>query len=271
MEKFYEAAFSPLDISIPNPTRELAAFAGICQQQVNQKGSDVELANVCLLLCARLSEFNQIREKIEADIRVYEKSPPGVLKISAAPAGQLGNQDERTLAEQERRKEYYINWIVREKWLPAVQRHRPPCIQLLERIKSLDKKSTLTLWVRIQKWFDPIIQAANQIKFRYWGKTHALTSPFSPSGVTKPVVCNRCHGTRFIVCPECAGFGRIDSGEYKPCQQCGGTGQYKKRMGSGLTRCPFCHGTGHTTESKRITCPTCQGKGQIPCPDCQPP
>ena len=63
-------------------------------------------------------------------------------------------------------------------------------------------------------------------------------------------ICQRCHGTGKITCPDCHGIGYIDGPAVGGvCQRCGGipdpdalgTGD----NGSGKITCPDCHGVGH--------------------------
>lgn len=270
MERLCEAAFAPIDSDAPDPTRAVAAFAGICRDRVRVNEPDAVLAQLSLALCRELGAFIRIREQLRSEIRGYEMSPPSVLKKTSAPVGRVGAQDDRTVDEQKRRKDFYIHQVIRNQWDPAVQRHQPPCMDLLDQIKALEKQSEAPRWVRIQRMVDPLWQAVK----RFWarvgsGSGQPAVRP-ATSARSSAAVCRRCHGHHQVDCPRCAGFGRVNSDATKPCRHCKGAGRYQQRLGASTSPCPFCRATGKSAEPERIPCPACKGTGQIPCPDCNP-
>ncbi len=93
-----------------------------------------------------------------------------------------------------------------------------------------------------------------------------LEEPKSP-----PKACALCQGMGVVDCPDCGGRGVVMSETSKPCTQCGGTGLYAPKIGTGKTKCPFCRGSGQTPDSKGETCATCKGTGRCPCPQCRKP
>ena len=66
------------------------------------------------------------------------------------------------------------------------------------------------------------------------------------------VICPVCGGTKEIVCPKCKG----KAGEMVPCRECKGEGKIKVKCracdGKGLVRCPTCHGCGLENPLKEI-------------------
>jgi hypothetical protein len=249
-EKYFTLLFAPLDSASSNPIHDLAAFAGTCRQRAARNGPDAEVAQLSFRLCARLMTVSRIRETLAAELRQYETAPPSALN--------------RNPDEQKRRQEFHVNQTLRQKWQPAVQEYRPGCEELLRQIRQLQARRR-TLWTVLKEWLAPLARAVGKAQDWLFGDSSARTPP-APSGGT--ILCGHCQGTGVVTCPECGGFGKVDSGEKETCPQCGGTGRYQKRMTAGTLPCTFCRGTGHTAVSKRVLCKTCEGKGQIQCPEC---
>ncbi len=263
-EKYFDMLFAPLDSTLSSPTHELASFAVICRQRAAQNGPDAEAAQLSFRLCTRLMTITRIREQLAAELRQYETAPPAVMKKTSSLRGEPRKEVDATAAEQKRRQQFFINRMLQQKWLPAVQEHRPGCEDLLRQIRQVQARPK-TLWTYLQEWLAPLARAVGKAQDWLFGDSSART----PADSSRTATCGRCQGTGVLTCPECGGFGKVDSGEMEPCRQCGGTGRYKKRMTDGFLPCTFCRGTGHTAVSKRITCSRCKGKGHIECPDCR--
>ena len=82
-------------------------------------------------------------------------------------------------------------------------------------------------------------------------------------------VCTACDGEGTIVCPACGGEGTVERVRQIDCGQCGGSGRYESRIGTGQPGpCPFCRGTGKVEVQERGTCARCQGQGRASCAEC---
>jgi hypothetical protein len=85
-------------------------------------------------------------------------------------------------------------------------------------------------------------------------------------------VCRSCLGIGKITCPDCRGFGHFDvKTQDATCEQCQGTGKFKKRLASKMSQfvpCAFCNGTGKATKTVKTPCATCKQTGLVDCPRC---
>lgn len=271
--RFHQAVFGPLEQTVPLSTHEMISFVGQCQRRIAAKGADAAVAAWSADLVGRLQASLKVREQLAGELRQALRVPPSVFQEgSAAAATNLTSSRE---GERARRQEFMINQIVQHKWLPYVQKARPPCDDLLARILEAEGRLTpgARLWDFVQNIFSSIGKGVEKIQALIFGdKTASATAApaAAPAGGEAPAgLCAACQGTGRIKCPSCGGFGSIESAEHAPCGHCGGTGQYRKRLGDGLIPCTFCRGTGQAAAAKRISCTTCQGTGQRNCPDCK--
>ena len=85
-------------------------------------------------------------------------------------------------------------------------------------------------------------------------------------------VCRQCLGVGKTTCPKCRGFGHCEvKTENVTCDQCKGTGKFKKRLvskQSSLLPCTFCRGTGMASKSSGEPCDVCGRTGLVDCPRC---
>lgn len=84
-------------------------------------------------------------------------------------------------------------------------------------------------------------------------------------------LCTLCQGAGRVKCPTCGGFGTVEVQVRIPCDQCGGTGKYKKKLGGSSSSgpvCPFCRGRGYNPRSSQEPCGACEGTGLTPCSGC---
>jgi len=121
-------------------------------------------------------------------------------------------------------------------------------------------------WGRTPKYEAPTVDSASES-----GAAGPRTAPTGePSGRSAPAVCAQCAGTGLVPCTVCGGKGKVTRAEQVRCEQCGGTGRYKSRVGGGDAPCPFCNGTGYQKREMDARCPACNGTGKVPCPACTP-
>jgi hypothetical protein len=100
-----------------------------------------------------------------------------------------------------------------------------------------------------------------------------------PKAIERPTACASCEGAGQITCPICGGFGSVELERRSKCEQCGGSGRYKRKMGpskSSGAECPFCSGRGYSPSSAFESCKDCAGTGNMACSACggtgsQPP
>lgn len=87
-------------------------------------------------------------------------------------------------------------------------------------------------------------------------------------------VCEVCRGQGMVTCLPCEGSGMVEVADTKTCDQCGGTGKYRRKMAGSKKLsphdvvCPFCRGTGSTRATRHVICTACEGSGQIVCTAC---
>lgn len=250
----FDAVFADVTSEAPNPVDDLMAFAAACRRNSEPHHPDAEVARLGFQLAKRLMKVNRLREQVRAELRQYLTAPPST----------IGRQP----GEQKRRQEFYLQQTVRQKWLPVVEEHRPACLNLLGQMEETRQQTggVTRLWKILQQWLAPVIEALGRVQT--WLPGEKKTEPTTSRSAA--FACGRCQGSGRITCPDCGGFGKVDTGQMEPCPRCGGTGRYKKQMTAGEVNCPYCRGTGLGPLAKRAPCSRCEGKGNIPCPDCQP-
>lgn len=107
---------------------------------------------------------------------------------------------------------------------------------------------------------------------KHYGPAEAYLESSKGASFAKEGGCSRCGGTGWVKCPGCRGAGWTEvRRQGQTCEQCNGTGKYKKRFGgkgSSEIPCAFCKGEGRAERVVRTPCSVCGQKGFVACSGC---
>ncbi len=248
-----DEVFGPLDISAPNPVKEIHSFASLCDKKARSQEPDAVIAAKALQLCNRLIMANSQKENYETVYRSYIYSPPAVLE--------KGHREEED-KEAKRRTQFYINNLAIEPWKDYVHRERPRCIELLDHIVAGGNSFIRPLGL-LQHFRKFIVGYSEPVA--KWIPASLFSSEMADDADS---TCAACSGRGRVVCSSCAGKGRVAENVSVPCDQCAGTGMYKRRLSKSSVKCPFCRGSGSVSKSSTKSCESCRGMGTVVCGDC---
>ncbi len=111
----------------------------------------------------------------------------------------------------------------------------------------------------------------------YFGRTCPIETHTKSKAVERKVACKDCDGTGKQNCPQCGGFGSVES--WITCPYCKGTGKANPGFSNKLNApCQNCRGSGRIRAAaqratarrsdSREKCTHCNGFGNVQCPTC---